>query len=409
MSQTTAEVSSNQHRPAVVDVDIVIVGGGMVGAALAAALGNTAYRVVVLEQQLPEPFTAEQPHDLRVSAISVASQQLLAEVGAWSAILAMRACPYRRMRVWEEDWQSGTLFDSHDIQRDYLGHIIENRIVQLGLWQALEQYDNVEVICPASINQIDYDGSASTLTLDDGRSFHTSLLVGADGARSRVRDTAGIGVTAWEYPMHVLVANVGTVYSQQDITWQRFRQTGPEAFLPLSGPHASLVWYNTPQKVQELMAMDIDSLKAAFEQHFPAELGQIAAIEGRTWFPLKRQHAQSYVKPGIVLIGDAAHSIHPLAGQGVNLGFMDVMALRDVLREATPQSLREGAPLQDYEKRRRQPNLLMMSTMDLFARAFSSSLPPLKLLRILGLGLADKTGPIKNKVMKYAMGLSSTL
>ncbi len=389
--------------------DVIIVGGGMVGATLACSLGNLPLKVAVIEGSPPQPFEPDQPLDLRVSAISIASRRILESVGAWNPIAEMRLCPFRRMKVWE--MTDGTEFRSRDLKYPELGYIIENRLIQLGLLKRLKDFDNIDFICPAKPKRIQYQGKGSELELEDGRVLSCRLLVAADGGRSQVRQAAAIGVTAWDYEQSALVLTVETAYGQQDITWQRFTPEGPQAFLPLPGQHASLVWYQRPEKVRELQSLGNGALLSALYEAFPRELGDIVRIENRGSFPLKRQHAQHYVKEGVALIGDAAHMIHPLAGQGVNIGLLDAAALAQVLVDAHAKQKDIGAykVLKGYEAMRRRDNLTMMTTMDLFYRVFSNASIPLKLVRNLGLSLAQRLYPARLAVMRYAMGLQGNL
>lgn len=392
--------------------DLLIVGGGMVGATIACALGNSDLRIAVVEKHYPAAFDPQQEHDLRVSALSVASENILRAIGAWDGILGRRACPYQRMKVWESDAdKASTEFNSDHIGHDHLGYIVENRIIQLALLEQLKCFSNIDLICPANTHSIDYAPGSSIVRLDDGREIVGKLLIAADGGMSRVRSAAGIGVHSWDYEQHALVASVITGYSQQDITWQQFTPTGPLAFLPLSGNRASLVWYNTPAEVKRLANADEATFMAELEQTFPEYLGKIDQLLERGSFPLRRQHAQQYVKEGLALAGDAAHMIHPLAGQGVNIGLLDAATLAEVIinghrREDDISSVNL---LRDYEKLRRQHNLVMMQVMDSFYRIFSNDLLPLKLLRNIGLGAAERILPAKNSVMRFAMGLDGDL
>jgi 2-octaprenyl-3-methyl-6-methoxy-1,4-benzoquinol hydroxylase len=387
------------------EYDVVIVGGGMVGAALGCALGNSALRVALIEDQPPLPFSSEQTQDLRVSAVSIASSSMLSTVGAWKGVLARRACPFRRMRVWEDG--PGVEFSSMEIDQPVLGHIVENRVIQLALLERLQAFSNVDCILPAQTQKIQYQASGSQVVLTDGRQLSGRLLVAADGGHSRVRQAARLGVNSRDYEQHALVLTVETAYGQQDITWQRFVPTGPLAFLPLTGPHASLVWYHRPDQVNALLQLADDELLRRLKSTFPPELGEIRRILSKGSFPLKRQHALEYVKEGVALIGDAAHMIHPLAGQGVNIGLLDAAALGQVLVNANThrQDIGSRAVLKEYERIRRQNNLVMMTTMDLFYRTFGQANLPMRVLRNLGLNLAEKLSPAKIRVMRYAMGL----
>ena len=231
------------------------------------------------------------------------------------------------------------------------------------------------------------------------------LLLAADGAHSAMRQQAGIGVTEWDYPQRCMLINVDTEVAQQDITWQQFYPTGPRAFLPLPGAHASLVWYDSPARIRALQQLPLPQLEAAIRQAFPDCLPGIK-VTGADSFALTRRHAQRYVAGRVVLLGDAAHTIHPLAGQGVNLGFRDVATLVDLL---VPAAASDDEPwlaqLSRYQRQRRRDNLLMQSAMDLFCATFSNDLPPLRLLRNLGLGVAQRAGPLKRQALRYALGL----
>jgi len=390
--------------------DVVIVGGGMVGSAVACSLGNSSLKVAVIESTTPQAFSPEQAHDLRVSALSIASKNILETVGAWDGVVARRFCPFKRMRVWET--AGDTEFCSDDINYPELGYIVENRITQLALLDRLQIFDNIELICPSTITKINYAiGDDSLLELEDGRQLSTKVLVAADGGQSRVRQIVGLGVTSWDYKQHALVIYIETAYEQQDITWQRFLPSGPQAFLPLTGHYGSIVWYNSPDEVRRLKALSYEALKDELLNAFPDCLGQVNQVLGVASFPLKRQHAQNYVKPGVVLVGDAAHMINPLAGQGVNIGLLDAAALGEVLVDAAKKGLALGdlSVLKRYEQLRRNENLKMMTVMDVFYQVFSNEILPIKLIRNLGLGLAERLLPAKNKVMRSAMGLEGKL
>lgn len=393
----------NQHY------DVIIVGGGMVGAAVACSLGGSKLKVAVIESQAPQAFSPEQPHDLRVSALSIASRKILETVGAWQGVESRRCCPFKRMRVWET--AGDTTFNSDDIRFPELGYIVENRITQLALLDRLPAFNNIELMMPQSIDKIKYNGTYAEVTLTDGRVLTAKLLVAADGGQSRVRQSVGLGVTSWDYGQHALVIYIETAYPQQDITWQRFVSSGPQAFLPLTGNYASIVWYQSPDEVRRLQALPYDQLKTELMAAFPSCLGDVKQVLGVASFPLKRQHAQNYVKQGVALVGDAAHMINPLAGQGVNIGLLDAAALAEVVIDAYKHGKDIGdiSVLSRYESMRRNENLKMMTVMDVFYRSFSNDIPPLKLIRNLGLGLAQRLSPIRNRVMKSAMGLDGKL
>jgi 2-octaprenyl-3-methyl-6-methoxy-1,4-benzoquinol hydroxylase len=366
--------------------------------------------VAVLETAPPQAFSQEQPHDLRVSALSIASKNILETVGAWQGVINRRLCPFKRMRVWET--AGDTEFCSDDINYSELGYIVENRITQLALLERAAQFANIELIYPTSITKIDYSvGKATKISLNDGQLLSAKLIVAADGAQSRVRQTAAIGVTSWDYGQHALVIYIETELAQQDITWQRFVPSGPQAFLPLTGNYGSIVWYNSPDEIKRLTSLGFEDLKHELMATFPDCLGQVIAVLGTASFPLKRQHAQAYVKAGVALVGDAAHTINPLAGQGVNIGLLDAAALAEVILQAHQQGedIADVRVLKRYETARRHENLKMMTVMDVFYKVFSNDLLPVKLLRNLGLGLAERIAPAKLEVMRNAMGLKGKL
>ncbi len=381
----------------------------MVGAAVACGLGGSRLKVAIIERNMPDAFSDEQPHDLRVSALSIASKNILETVGAWQGVLDRRYCPFKRMRVFET--AGDTEFCSDAIEHEELGFIVENRITQLALLDRLQQFENVSLFSSANITKMDYSVTDTLLELEDGQKLGAKVLVAADGGQSRIRQAVGLGVTSWDYQQHALVIYVETAYPQQDITWQRFTPTGPQAFLPLTDNYGSIVWYNSPDEVRRLKALPHEMLKQELCQAFPDCLGELNRILGVASFPLKRQHAQQYVKQGVVLVGDAAHMINPLAGQGVNIGLLDAAALAEVLVEADKkgQDIADLNVLKRYETMRRHENLKMMTVMDAFYHVFSNEILPVKFLRNLGLGLAERITPAKNKVMKMAMGLEGRL
>jgi 3-demethoxyubiquinol 3-hydroxylase len=382
--------------------DVIVAGGGMVGAATALGLAQQGLSVVVIEGKAPESFESQQAMDLRVSAISPNSIALLTRLGAWDGITKMRLCPFKRLETWEHP-ECRTRFNADEMNLDRLGYIVENRIIQLGLWHQFDSYSNLTLLCPARMAHSYPTTDGYCVELDDGRQLQAKLLIGADGANSQVRQQAGIGITAWDYRQHCMLINVETALPQQDITWQMFTPRGPRSFLPLTGHQGSLVWYDSPKRIKQLSVMDDIQLHREVEAHFPKELGEFKVLNHGS-FPLTRRHAQHYYKSNVVLLGDAAHTINPLAGQGVNLGFKDVDVLLHEI-EKGDKGWANISVLKAYERRRRPDNLLMQTGMDVFYTTFSNSLFPLKLARNVGLKLAEHTGPLKKQVLKYAMGI----
>ncbi len=382
------------------EYDYTIVGGGMVGAATAIGLSKLGYRVAVIEYKAPDLFDDSQSMDIRVSAISQSSVDLLEALGAWQYIKEMRVCPYKRLETWEHP-ECRTRFDSDALDMEQLGFIVENRLIQLGLWQVFSTFENLNVITPAKIADLEFFTDHNVLTLENGDKIKTKWVIGADGANSYVRQKAKIGITAWDYRQHCMLINIETAEAQQDITWQWFTPSGPRSFLPLHGNKGSLVWYDSPQRIKQLSSMNSIQLEKEIKAYFPQELGEFT-VEQSGSFPLTRRHAQKYVDHRCVLLGDAAHTINPLAGQGVNLGFKDVKVL---LEEIESKGLEVDKALRIYESRRKADNLAMQSSMDLFYTLFSNSLPAVKFLRNVGLKLADSSGALKTQALKYALGL----
>jgi len=391
--------------------DIVVVGGGMVGSMLAAALGHTDMSIAVLESRAPEPFDPHAIHDLRVSALSLASERMLAAVGAWHRIKAMRACPYTRMQVWDHEAGGETHFYSGDLGYTHLGHIVENRVLQLALKQCLERLERIDYLCPATLVSFRLSDDYVELVLSDNTKLKARLVVGADGANSKVRDLAGIGYETFAYPQNALVATIETLLPQQSTTWQRFLPTGPQAFLPLSGPHASMVWYHSPDEISRLKALPEHSFCAEMEAAFPACLGKIQALLGRGSFALMRSHAAQYVKPRVAIIGDAAHSVHPLAGQGVNLGLLDAAVLAEVIIQGRTKynDVGDENHLRRYERWRRIENSVMITALDAFYHAFKPQPRPLRRIRSVVMNAANQIQPLKNLVAAYAMGVRGDL
>ena len=444
--------------------DVVVAGGGMVGSLLAAALafGDRAQavpgaaaarplRVCVLDEDLPEPFEpgTDPSYDIRVSALSVASRRMFERVGAWRGVVARRACPYREMLVWdgEVEGDSGgargagdaparrpgsTRFEAGDVGAEALGWIVENRVLRLALLERLADAPNVEIVAPARLERYRevpparggdaaergapgplgaHDAGGVEVRLEGGRTVAARLLVGADGARSTVRGLAGISVERSAYEQRALVATVDTEGPQRAITWQRFLPTGPQAFLPLAGRRASMVWYHAPDEIARLAALDDAAFLDAMHAAFPAELGRLTGVAERGSFPIAKAHAATYVAPRVALIGDAAHTVHPLAGQGVNLGMLDAGALAEVVlaRHARGGDVGDRATLRRYERWRRPENAAMAGVLDGFHRAFSPQPLPVRLARRVALDVAERSGPIKRLVTRRAMGVDGDL
>jgi len=391
--------------------DIVVVGGGMVGAVVALGAARLGLDVMLVEAQHPVSFESNQAYDLRVSAISAASRNIFSSLGAWRGMQRMRVCPFRRMAVWDGSTGVEARFDSADIGERELGYIVENRVVQVALWQQLEAVSQVEIRCPDRITRLATGANGCEVVLESGAQISCTLVVGADGARSAVRELASIGVQGEQYDQHALVASVTTEIGQQDVTWQRFVESGPQAMLPLLGNHASLVWYHTPERVAELRNLNLGDLREQIELAFPERLGSLSQIDAVGSFPISWSHAESYVLAGLALVGDAAHSVHPLAGQGVNLGMLDAAALLQCLQQAHREgrSIASLRVLRQYERWRRAENGLMIRALDSISKVFEPGGEWKRFGRNLAFRVADSLSPVNRMCMKVAMGLSGDL
>jgi len=410
------------------EFDVIVVGAGMVGTALATGLGQQGLKVALIDRAEPAAFHPDHAPHIRVSALSTGSERYLDSLGAWPRILAMRATPYRRLAVWDETpspldvlfrtRMAEVEFSADKLGAPQLGHIVENNITQLALWQTAAAETTVTLMTGAGLKDLHQTPERVTVELDDGRRLTGRLAVGADGAASRVRELTGIGTTRNQYPQQAMVVSIRYQGGVEDITWQGFYPSGPRAFLPLhsAGPHypgetwGSLVWYDHPARLAELKAMAPAQLIAAIQAGFPARLPALTHIDARASFPIARQHARRYYQGRVVLVGDAAHTINPLAGQGVNLGFQDAQCLQGLLQEAHRNNdLGSERWLALYEKQRRPATQRMMAAMDLFYHLFSNDIPPVHLLRNLGLATARALPFARNQVARYAMGLDDEL
>ena len=376
----------------------------MVGAASALSLADLGLKIAIIEKCAPAVFSPEQAFDLRVSAISLASEQLLKQLDAWQQLQQWRMCPYKRLGVWEFK-QSYTEFNAQEISQTHLGHIVENRLIQLSLWQKLQRHSNITLLCPETLIKLEQSSTDVELTLSS-ETISAKVVIGADGANSYVRKLTHIGTTGWDYAQSAMLIIVQTEKPQQDITWQQFFPTGPLAMLPMPGNCASLVWYHDKDEIKRLSTLSHDHLAQEIMHSFPKRLGKIEIIS-KASFPLTRRHANQYHKGRVLLIGDAAHTINPMAGQGVNLGFKDVKALQHVIAKAigNGESWHEPEVLARYQLKRRTDNLLMMTTMDALYLSFGHVSPLVKLARNAGLMMVNTVPSLKNKALAYACGI----
>lgn len=390
-------------------VDVAIVGGGMVGLAVACGLQGSGLRVAVLEQNLPQPQAADAPYALRVSAINAASEKLLTHLGVWSNIVAQRASCYHGMEVWEKDSFGRIAFDDASMGLSHLGHIVENTVIHHALWQKAQSCKDITLLAPAELQQVAWGENDAFLTLKDGTMLTARLVVGADGARSWLRDKADIPLTFWDYRHHALVATIRTVEPHAAVARQAFHGDGILAFLPLSDPHlCSIVWSLSPQEAERLQQAPEEEFNRALSVAFDNRLGLCQVESERQLYPLTGRYARQFATHRLALVGDAAHTIHPLAGQGVNLGFMDAAELIDEVRRLHRQGKDIGQHLylRRYERSRKHSAAMMLAGMQGFRDLFAGDNPAKKLLRDIGLKLADTLPGVKPQLIRQAMGLN---
>lgn len=392
--------------------DVLIVGGGSAGLTLALLLASGDYsqklKITLLDQgQAPEPAPATL---LRVSALNLASQRLLAALGVWQGLTANPA--YQQMEVWETDSFARIEFDAQTENQQALGWIVDNQQLCQQLYQKLQQYPQVQCLFGRAISQISTSDEQSLVTLSDGSVLLAKLLVGADGAESKVRQSLQLPLTFWDYDQHALVAVVKTQQPHGQCARQVFLPTGPLALLPLADPHlCSIVWSTSPQQAAELMTKEDAEFNQALSAATQSVLGVLQVQSPRHKFPLKMRYATQWQQQQVVLVADAAHTIHPLAGQGMNLGLMDVAALAELINQQMAKNLPWASPrmLRQYERWRKAEAQQMIAAMELFKRGFLLQDPLAKLVRAVGMKTTNQLPFLKRKIMAAALGNSGDL
>ncbi|MZI92493.1 FAD-dependent 2-octaprenylphenol hydroxylase [Vibrio sp. CAIM 722] len=392
-------------------VDIAIVGGGMVGLALAAAFKDTDLRIAVIEGKIPDDTLDELP-DVRVSALSRSTEMILRNLNAWDGVMSRRAAPYSAMEVWEQDSFARIEFSANQMTQPNLGHIVENRVIQLALLDQVKKQINVSLHMPVTIQNIAVGESEAWLTLSDGQAVTAKLVVGADGANSWVRKQFDIPLTHWDYGHSAIVANVRTAESHDSIARQIFTPLGPLAFLPMQDPNlSSIVWSTDPNRAERLLEMPDDKFNQALTTEFDGRLGLCELQGERQAFPLKMRYARDFVLDRVALVGDAAHTIHPLAGQGVNLGLLDAAALaQEVIAQwQNGEDIGAKRNLRGYERWRKAEAAKMIAAMQGFKDLFEGNNPAKKLVRGIGMKLVGQLPGAKDEIMKRALGLKGDL
>ena len=397
--------------------DLIIVGAGMVGSTLALALEGSGLDILVLDASPLEAadFDPQGGFEPRVSALSAASQRIFERLGAWPGMSARRVSPYTDMHVWDGSGTGQIHFSAETVHAEVLGHIVENRVVQDALLETMQRRGGQRLLGAARLERLERMPQGWQLTLDDGRQLNAPLLVAADGANSAVRRLAGCETREWDYLHQAIVTSVRCSEPHQRTAWQRFTDDGPLAFLPLErdgDQHwCSIVWSVTELEARRLMALDDAAFRAALGRAFEQRLGEVEEVDPRLCIPLRQRHAKRYVQPGLALIGDAAHTIHPLAGQGVNLGLLDAAVLAEVIEAAMARGERpeDIRVLSRFERRRMPHNLAMMAAMEGFERLFQADPLPLRWLRNTGLKAVQALPEAKALFVRQALGLSGAL
>ena len=397
--------------------DILVVGGGMIGSALALGLSRQGWQVGLIEgapaaslMAPAEPASSVDDFEPRVSAISLASQRLLEELGAWPKVQVSRHCGYREMTVWDGDGTGRIHFDAAELHARSLGTIVENRNIVRALFESLSD-SSVQLLDGVRVKAW---SRGQGVELEDGRRLAARLVVGADGALSRLRQWSGLATREWDYDQQAIVCTVRTSQNHRYTAWQRFSPTGPLAFLPLLNEagdehFCSIVWSQDTLEARRLMALGTESFRKELEAAIERELGEVLEVSRRFAFPLRQRHAKDYIADGLALVGDAAHTIHPLAGQGANLGYGDVRALLEELERARELGLApdDASVLARYQRRRKGENLTMMAAMEGFKQLFARDELPVRWLRNTGMRWLNQLAPLKNRIAAEAMGIDA--
>ncbi|MGI9204652.1 MAG: UbiH/UbiF/VisC/COQ6 family ubiquinone biosynthesis hydroxylase [Woeseiaceae bacterium] len=391
--------------------EVLIVGAGMVGLAAANLLARDArLSVTVVDAGERPAFSIENDVSLRVSAIAPGSSKLLSSIGAWNDITKMRVCPYTEMKVWDvaghADGPETLSFDAAEFALPELGFIVENLAIQAALLQQLET-TSATIYFETKIDSIRRSGDRYDVELETARKLKPDLLIGADGAKSFVRSCAEIPVRLWEHRQKAFVTHLRPDLSHRNTAWQRFVNAGPIGLLPLEDGRVSCVWSTTPENADEALAMTDEQLANRLTDVSDGVLGRLTPAGPRGAFPLESQHAEHYVTAGLALVGDAAHAIHPLAGQGVNLGFADAAQLAETIFAELDRGECVGdlPSLRKYERARIGANQLMLSFVDGLNRLFSSDSASIAKARGAGMYAFNKSGPIRNHAVQVALGI----
>ena len=389
----------------ILQVDVVIVGAGMVGLTIANLLIKQGKSIAIIDRSEPPNFDSKQHVDARVTAVSPGSKAIFEHINVWTLMQDKRITPFNSMYVWDEASDANIKFNASDLNQSNLGYIVENVVIQSSLYEVLQKQTNIHWQIPTVVSDVITHGQYIEITLDNKQVLKAKLLVGADGHRSCVRNFAEITYSEKNYQQHGIVARVQTEQPHQNTAWQRFLSTGPLAYLPLSNGECSIVWSVIDDHAEELMNVSENEFTQALTYASDHQLGKVALRSKCVSFPLVSGQAEVMVQPRIALVGDAAHALHPLAGQGANLGFTDAAVLTDVLAN-TDRDIGNYKVLRKYERARVGETQIMQRAMDTFVAVFSSTSKPIITARNVALNTADRIQPIKKFFMRHAMGLN---
>ena len=391
--------------------DIVIVGGGIVGLTQALALKNSGLSVAVVESHVSQGMPSGDPQ-LRVSALTLASENIFHNLGVWQHLDPKRLCSYVHMQVWDKDSFGKIAFSAAQVQKKQLGHIVENQAIRHSLWIQAQNSSHIELLAPKKIKQLVFGQHECFITLDNSSQLTARLVIGADGANSVVKKQANLVQTFWDYDQHAIVATVKAVMPHKNAARQVFTPTGPLAFLPLwDAYHCSIVWSQDEPRAVELLKLSNEEFNKALTAAFDCTLGICKVVSDRQSYPLKMRYARQWVGNRVAIIGDAAHTIHPLAGQGANLGILDAAALAEQIIKLVEQDKDFGLAknLRPFERWRKTEAVKMVAAMEGFKRLFAGDQAIKKLIRDAGLSLANHSSLTKQKIIQHAMGLEGEL
>ncbi|OUR78448.1 2-octaprenyl-6-methoxyphenyl hydroxylase [Alphaproteobacteria bacterium 46_93_T64] len=390
-------------NPTTLTTDILVVGGGLNGLPLAIAVASAGLDVVVLERQDPKALVAN-TFDGRVSAIAHASRNLFKGIGVWDTIPDKE--PMLDIRITDGPSKFFLHYDHRQLGDEPFGHMVENRHMRIGLLKRVSELENLSLMAPASYETIERNADGVTATLEDGTIIKAQLLVAADGRSSPIREAAGIGKVGWSYHQSGIVCTVAHERPHNGVAQERFLNPGPFAILPMSNNRSSLVWTEGTETAAKIMKLNDEDFLSEMSRRFGDYLGQLEIVGPRWSYPLHLHQADDYIGERLALIGDAAHGMHPIAGQGLNLGLRDVAALAEIIIDAARLGLDPGTHnnLQKYQRWRRFDSLMLLAITDGLNKLFMIDLPPVRLARDLGLAAVNKMPRLKGFFMEHARG-----